>query len=133
MVVRPAMLYGLEAMALTKRQEAELEVAELKTLRSLLGMMRMDKIKNEYIRGTAQIRWFGDKAREARLRCFGQVQRRDAGFIGRKMLKMELPGKKKRGRLKRRFIFAVREDMQVVGVTEDKERWKKKKRSFQLS
>ena len=27
--VRPAMLYGLETVALTKRQEAEMEVAEL--------------------------------------------------------------------------------------------------------
>ena len=30
--VRPAMLYGLETGALTKRQEAEIEVAELKML-----------------------------------------------------------------------------------------------------
>ena len=32
--VRPAMLYGLETVALTKRQEAEMEVAELKMLRN---------------------------------------------------------------------------------------------------
>ncbi|KAK3537700.1 hypothetical protein QTP70_017834 [Hemibagrus guttatus] len=32
-VVRPAMLYGLETVSLRKRQEAELEVAELKMLR----------------------------------------------------------------------------------------------------
>ncbi|KAK3546942.1 hypothetical protein QTP86_005332 [Hemibagrus guttatus] len=32
-VVRPAMLYGLETVALRKRQESELEVAELKMLR----------------------------------------------------------------------------------------------------
>ena len=29
--VRPAMLYGLDTVTLTKRQEAEMEVAELKT------------------------------------------------------------------------------------------------------
>ena len=48
--VRPAMLYGLETVALTKRQEAEMEVAELKMLRFSLGVTRMDKIRNEYIR-----------------------------------------------------------------------------------
>ena len=42
--VRPAMLYGLETVALTKRQEAEMEVAELKMLRFSLGVTRMDKI-----------------------------------------------------------------------------------------
>ncbi|KAK3517298.1 hypothetical protein QTP70_002943 [Hemibagrus guttatus] len=35
-VVRPAMLYGLETVSLRKRQESELEVAELKMLRILL-------------------------------------------------------------------------------------------------
>ena len=34
------------------------------------------------------------------------------------MLRMELPGTMKRGRLKRRFKDAVREDMAVVEVTE---------------
>ena len=37
------MLYGLETVALTKRQEAEMEVAELKMLRFSLGVTRMDK------------------------------------------------------------------------------------------
>ena len=43
--VRPAMLYGLETVALTKRQEAEMEVAELKMLRFSLVVTRMDKIR----------------------------------------------------------------------------------------
>ena len=59
--VRPAMLYGLGTVALTKRQEAEMEVAELKMLRFSLGVTRMDKIRNEYIRGTAQVGRFGEK------------------------------------------------------------------------
>ena len=53
--VRPAMLYGLETVALTKRQEAEMEVAELKMLRFSLGVTRMNKIRNEYIRGTSHV------------------------------------------------------------------------------
>ena len=54
-VVRPAMMYGLETIALTKRQEAELEVAEMKMLRFSLGVTRLDKIKNDVIRGTAHV------------------------------------------------------------------------------
>ena len=37
---------------MTNRQEAELEVEELKMLRFSLGVTRMKKIRNEYIRGT---------------------------------------------------------------------------------
>ena len=128
--VRPAMLYGLETVALTKRQEAEMEVAELKMLRFSLGVTRMDKIRNEYIRGTAQVGKFGEKTREERLRWYGHLRRKDDGYIGRRMLRMELPGKRKRGRPKRRFMDVVKEDMAEVEVTEedtvDRRNWRKK-------
>ena len=44
---------------LIKRQEAE--IAGLKMLRFSLGVSRMDKIRNEYIRGTAQVGCFREK------------------------------------------------------------------------
>ncbi|KAK3561613.1 hypothetical protein QTP86_010689 [Hemibagrus guttatus] len=75
--VRPAMLYGLETVSLRKRQESELEVAELKMLRFSLGVTRLDRIRNEYSRGTAHVGRLRDKVREARLRWFGHVQRRE--------------------------------------------------------
>ncbi|KAK3572741.1 hypothetical protein QTP86_007058, partial [Hemibagrus guttatus] len=77
-VVRPAMLYGLETVSLRKRQESELEVAELKMLRFFMSVTRLDRIRNEYIRGTAHVGRLGDKVRETRLRWFGHVQRRDS-------------------------------------------------------
>ena len=70
------MLYGWETVALTKRQEAEMEVAELKMLRFSLGVTRMDTIRNEYIRKTAQVGKFGEKTREARLRLFAHLRRK---------------------------------------------------------
>ncbi|KAK3570391.1 hypothetical protein QTP86_019262 [Hemibagrus guttatus] len=87
-VVRAAMLYGLETVSLRKRQESKLEVAELKMLRFSLGVTRLDRIRNEYIRGTAHVGRLGDKVREARLRWFGHVQRREGENIGRRMLDM---------------------------------------------
>ncbi|KAK3509791.1 hypothetical protein QTP70_011160 [Hemibagrus guttatus] len=106
-VVRAAMLYGLETVSLRKRQESELEVAELKMLRFSLGVTRLDRIRNEYIRGTAHVGRLGDKVREARLRWFGHVQRRESEYIGRRMLDMELPGRRQRGRPKRRVYPAL--------------------------
>ena len=38
MVVRPAMLYGLKTVPLTKKQEVELAVAQLKMMRFSLGV-----------------------------------------------------------------------------------------------
>lgn len=62
-VVRPEMLVGQEPAPLKKREEAELEVAEMKMLRFSLGVTRLDRIKNEYINRTANVRGFGDKGR----------------------------------------------------------------------
>ena len=63
----------METVVLTKRQETELEVAALKMLRFSLGVMTMGSIRNEHMRGTAQVRRFGEKVRIARLRWFGHI------------------------------------------------------------
>ena len=96
----------------------------------IIIVTKMDKIRNEYIRGTAQVGKFGEKTREARLRWYGHLRRKDDGYIGRRMLRMELPGKRKRGRPKRRFMDVVKEDMAEVEVTEedtvDRNKWRRK-------
>ena len=58
------------------------------------------------------------KTREAILKWMGHVRRKDDGYIGRRMLRMELTGKRKRGRSKRRFMDAMREVMAVAEMME---------------
>ena len=50
-VVRPTILYGMETVAVTERQMGKIEVAQLKMVRWALGVIRKDKIRNEYVRG----------------------------------------------------------------------------------
>ena len=101
-VMRPAMVNGLETAAVTKKQVKEMEVAEMKMLRFALGVTRKDKIRNKYIRnedegGQAEMVWTCHEG--------------DQEYIGRRMMEMELPGKRKRGRPKRRFLDVVKKDM----------------------
>ncbi len=42
-VIRPAMLYGMEAVAVTKAQERQMEVAEMKMLRFSLGLTKYER------------------------------------------------------------------------------------------
>ena len=69
-----------------------------------------------------------ETVREAGLRWFGRMQRGGREYIGRRMLNLELPGRKQRARQKRRFIDVVREDMQIVcekrRCREERERWR---------
>ena len=127
-VVRPAMVYGLETVAVTKKQVEEMEVAKMKMLRFGMGVTRKDKIRNEYIRSTVKVERLGIKMREGRLRWYGHVMRRDQEYVQRKMIEMELPGKRRRGRPKRRFLDIVKEDMGEVGAketdVEDRKVWR---------
>ena len=112
------MMYGLETVAVTKKQVEEMEVAEMKMLRFAMGVTRKDKNRNEHIRSTIKVERLGMKMREGRLRWYGHVMRRDQEYVGRKVMKMELPGKRRRGRPKRRFLDVVKEDMGEVGAKE---------------
>ncbi|XP_063614750.1 uncharacterized protein LOC134787866 [Penaeus indicus] len=67
LMVRPAMLYGLETVPLTKPQERKLEVAEMRMMRYEVGVARLDKTKNETTREILGIERYGEKIRESRL------------------------------------------------------------------
>ena len=82
-VVRPAMLYGMETVAVTERQVGKIEVAELNMVRWALGVTRKDKIRSEYVRGTSKIAKLGDKLGNARLRWCKHVKRREEGYVGK--------------------------------------------------
>lgn len=47
------------------------------------------------------------------------MKRKDGRYIGQRMLIMQLPGKRRKGRPQRRFMDVVTEDVQRVGVTEE--------------
>ena len=91
------MLYELETVAVTKKQVEEMEVAEMKLLRFAMEVTRKDKIRNEHIRSTVKVERLGMKMREGRLKWYGHVMRRDQEYVGRKMMEMELPGKREEG------------------------------------
>ena len=101
----------------------------MKMLRFAIGVRRKDKIRNKYIRSTVKVRRLGMKMREGRLRWYGHIMRRDQEYVGRKMMEMELPGKRRRGRPKRRFLNVVKKDMGKIGEkemdVEDRTVWRK--------
>ena len=117
-VMRPAIVYELEMVAVTKKQVDEMEVAEIKMLRFAMGVTRKDKIRDEYIRSTIKVKQLGMKMKEGRLRWYGHVMRRDQEYVRRRVIEMESPGKRKRGRPKRRFLDVAKKDMEEVNARE---------------
>ena len=118
-VVRPAMMYGLETTPLTKKQEKDMEVAEMRMLRWSLGWTRKDKVRNEKVRRMTGVEELSVKTKEGRLRWFGHVKRRDVGYVGRQVLELEIDGRRKRGRPKRKWMDLVKADMRELELEEE--------------
>ena len=118
-VIRPAMTYGLETLTLTKKQEMDLEVAEMKMLRWAMGWTRKDRVRNEKIRSLAKVQNMSVRTRQSRLRWFGHVKRRDESYVGKKVLNLEIEGKRKRGRPKGRWMDLVKANMRDLDLEED--------------
>ena len=67
-LVRPAMMYGAETWAVKKAQEKKLDVAEMRTLSWLSGVLKLDCIMNERIRGTTKVGEISRNVQESRLK-----------------------------------------------------------------
>ena len=84
-VVRPAMMYGVETWAVKKAHEKMLDVAEMRMLRWMSGVTKLDRIRNERIRGTKNVQ-------ESRLKWYGHVLRREEEYVGKRVMGMEVRG-----------------------------------------
>ena len=128
-VVRPALLYSSETWPMKRTQERRMEVAEMKMLRWMCGVTRRDKIKNNYIRGTVKVTEVTKKMQERRLQWFGHVMRKEEESVCRRVMNMEVPGRRKRGRPRKRWKDTLNEDMRDKNLqredTQDRSRWRR--------
>ena len=69
-------------------------------------------------RGTVKVERLEMKMNVGRLKWYGYVMRRDQKYVERRVMETELPGKRTRGRPKRRFLDVVKEHVKDVGTKE---------------
>ena len=92
----------------------------MRMLRWICGVTTRDKIRNDHIRGTTRVVQASKKITEKRLKWYGHVSRMKDEHIVRRMLHVEIPGKRRRGRPNLRWKDACKRDMTEVGLKEDK-------------
>ncbi len=66
---------------------------------------KLDRIRNEIIIGTTKVREISKKVQKSRLKRYGHVLRREDEYEGKRVMGMEVPGERMRGRPKRRRIL----------------------------
>ena len=86
-VILPTALYGAEALGMRSAERRKVNVLEMKCLRSLVGVSRMDTVRNEDMCRRAGIeRELSSIADQRVLRWFGHVERMDEYRMGRRVL-----------------------------------------------
>ena len=128
-VVRPALMYGLETAPIKKTEERKLDVAEMKMLRWMSGVTKMDRVRNEYIRGSLKVAEVSKKIQEARLRWYGHVMRSSQEQVAREAMDKEIEGRRKRGRPKTRWKDRIEADLLEKGLSgrdyENRTHWRR--------
>ena len=108
-VIVPTALYGAEAWGMRSAERRKVNVLEMKCLRSLVGVSRIDIVRNEEVyRRTGIERELASIADQTVLRWFGHVERIDESRMARRVLMAEVSGGLVRGRLRLGWMDGVK-------------------------
>ena len=103
-VTKPRLTYGAEWWAVRKKDEKRLHVAEMTMLWWIRGKPRKYQVRNQVIQEDAKICQMPPFLRQKRLNWYGHIRRREEDNLSREMMDMVVPGKRRRGRPRRRGI-----------------------------
>ena len=88
-----------------------------------------DRITNEEVRRRCGVENLEHRLRKMRLRWFGHVKRRDENNILRRVIELEVEGRRPVGRTKKTWSKVVEENMRKLNITKDiaedrQQRWR---------
>ena len=122
-------VFGAETWASKKAQENKLKVAEMRMLRWMCRVTKLDKIKHERVRGTTKVGEITKKVQGRRLKWYGHVKRREEYYVGSRAMEMKVQGRRNRGRPKRIWLDTIKNGIKEEGLSADevydRDRWRR--------
>ena len=110
---KAALKFGSEAWVLKKREEQRLEAAQMKFLRHLLGITKLDKEKNQCIRQKTGVQNTVKEIKQYQKKWLQHVQRMGTNILPKQALKYKPKGRRNMGRPRKRwranFILRIKE------------------------
>ena len=117
-VIVPTALYGAEACGMRSAERRKMNVPEMECLRSLVGVSRMDRVRNEEVRMKAGTeRELPSRADQRVLRWFGHMEQMDEYSIARRVLMAEVSVGRVRGRPRLGWMDGVKVALGNRGMT----------------
>ena len=123
-VVVSTVMYGSESWGMKVTERQKLNVFEMKCLRSMTGVSRLDRIRNEVVRARTGVRReLAGRVDMNVLRWFGHMERMDNERLLKKVMNAKVDGRSARGRPRfgwmdgvKRALNDRRMDMRQVSV-----------------
>ena len=108
-VIVPTVMYGSELWGMKVGERQKLNVFEMKCLRSMAGVSRLDRFRNEEVRGRTGVRReLADRVDMNVLRWFGHVERMDNERLLKRVLNAGVDGQRGRGRPRAGWMDGVK-------------------------
>jgi hypothetical protein len=109
--------FGSEAWVLRKREEQSLEAAQVKFLRHLLGITKLDKGKNQRVSEKLGVQNIVREIRQYQQKWLQHVQRMDTNRIPKQALQYRPKGRRNIGRPRKRWRDQLHLEDQGTGNT----------------
>jgi len=114
---KAALTFGSEAWVLKKREEQRLEAAQMKFLRHLLGLTKLDKEKQQCIRQKTGVQNIVKEIKQYQKKLLQHVQRMDTNRVPKKVLQYKPKGGRNIGRPRKRWRDQIHLEDQGKGNT----------------
>ena len=132
-IVAPTVLYGCETWMLNARERQRVNVMEMKCLRSICNVRRIDRVRNEIVRRRCGNKLsLLERADRGILRWFGHLERMSVERIVKKVYKSKVDGVRRVGRPRRRWLDGVKDVLlgrgqsvqEAVHLARDRNEWR---------
>ena len=100
---KAALKFGSEAWVLKKREEQHLEAAQMKFLRHLLGITKIDKETNQCIRQKTGVQNIVKEIKQYQEKWLQHIQRMDTDRLPKQALQYKPKGRRNIGRPRKRL------------------------------
>ena len=111
-VVVPTVMYGSESWGMKVTERQKLNVFEMKCLRSMTGVSRLDRPRNEVVRARTGVRRkLATRVDMNVLRWFGQVERMNNERLPEKVMNVKVDGRSARGRTRFGWMDGVKRSL----------------------
>lgn len=118
-VIRPTLTYSSRCWTMYQKYEQDLTAAEMKMMRMTMGVSKLDHIKSKQVRGSMHVKEsIVEKIKRERIGWFEKLYVSNDTNVANKILQLEMPFVRKRGRPKNTWARQMKDQQEKFGLTE---------------